>query len=273
MQKFKMFIDLESQVATDEHQRYQAMERYVPPAEPIVLRSGQRADYDPKVTPRWLFREVITAVVMKCIVEDGTSLVPVEIATFSKVALDEMAIIMGVFDFLATTPVADTELVTFGGRGHDVPLLATRAMKHGLTLPDGWAWMAGVWRGPVPHVDLLQSFTGGSKMAWAHMAEFAAVMSIPCKMTAAANSVPRFVDAGNYAAIEEMCEADVVATALLYCNWKKLIEGGCDVWIAHDRICREVERLRADRSYVPALTDLRKKLFERHVRISPAAQR
>lgn len=264
MQKFKMIIDVESHVSTLEHQRYQAMERYVPPAKPVVLRSGHRVDTDPKVTPRWLFREIVTAVVMKCKIEDSQNLVPFEISTFSKPDLDEKAIIEGVFACLGSTPVADTELVTYNGRNHDVQLLVTRAMKHQISLPRGWAWMANQSRGHVPHLDLLQAFTGGSKMTLAHMSEFCAVMAIPCKVTAAPNSVARFVEAGNFAAVEEMCEMDVISTSLLFCNWKKLVEGRCDVWIAHDRILREVERIRPNRSYIPELAAERRALFDRH---------
>ena len=266
MQKFKMILDIESYVSTTEHQRYQSMERYVPPVVPAIMRSGQRVDTDPLVTPRWPFREIVTVVVMKCIVEDNQSLVPVEINTFSRPDFDEKGIIEAVFGCLGSTPAADTELVTYNGRIHDVPLLMTRAMKHELALPSGWAWMAGQSRGPAPHVDLLQSFTGGSRMTLAHMAEFAAVFGIPCKITAAPNSVARFVEAGNFTAIQEMCEVDVISLSLLYCNWKKLVEGGCDVWIAHERIYREVERLRAGRSYIPVLSAERRALCDRHLR-------
>ena len=123
MKKFKMILDIESYVSTSEHQRYQSMERYVPPVAPAIMRSGQRVDTDPLVNPRWPFREIVTVVVMKCIVEDNQNLVPVEIGTFLKPDLDEKGIIEAVFGLLSSTPVGDTELVTYGGRNVTVRLL------------------------------------------------------------------------------------------------------------------------------------------------------
>ena len=37
---------------------------------------------------------------------------------------------------------ADAEIVTWMGMAHDIPLLISGCMRHGLTLPKGWGWLA-----------------------------------------------------------------------------------------------------------------------------------
>lgn len=264
MTKFHLIFDIESRATTEAHTRYQMMERFVPkPDGGDSGRRGQRGPSDPLTTPRWCFQEIVTAVAMKCIGHVDGSIEPVEFVTLSKALLDERAIIQGLFDLIASMPANDAELVTFGGAGHDLPLLVVRAMSHGLSLPRGWGWMAFGGHGKVPHLDLLRVTTGGLKIKPLHMAELAALMDIPAKVTEPAWAAARHIAAENWAKVEEMCESDVATLSLLFASWRGLLDAGCAVDTAHDRICRKIEELRPDRGYTPAFTAKRLAMFRR----------
>lgn len=266
MTKFHLIFDIESRATTEAHQRYQAMERYVPkPGTADSGRRGQRRDADPLTVPRWPFQEIVTAVAMKCIEHADGGIEPIEFVTLSMPDLDERAIIQGLFALIASMPAEKSELVTFGGAHHDLPLLAVRAMRHGLTLPKGWGWMAFGSQGKVPHLDLLRVMTGGFKLKAVHMAELAAVFDVPAKVSDAAWSAARHIDAGRWNTVQSMAECDVATTAMLFASWRTLLDDRCPVDTAHDRICRKVEELRPGRDYVYAFTNKREQLFRRQI--------
>jgi hypothetical protein len=219
MTKFHMIFDIESRATTEDHIGYQMMEHFVPePGGGNSSRRGQCEEADPSITPRWCFQEIVTAVAMRCVAHADGSFEPIEFVTLSQPRLDERAIIQSLFDLIASMPADDAELVTFGGANHDVPLLVVRAMSHGLALPRGWAWMAFGGHGKGPHLDLLRVITGGFKLKLLHMAELAAVMDIPAKVTQPAWAVKCFIAAGDWVKVEEMCECDVATTALLFAS-------------------------------------------------------
>lgn len=266
MAKFHLIFDIESRATTDAHQRYQAMERYVPkPGTADSGRRGQRRESDPLTTPRWPFQEIVTVVAMKCIEHCDAGIEPVEFVTLSMPELDERAIIEGLLNLIASLPINDSELVTFGGANHDLPLLAVRAMRHGLTLPKGWGWLGFGSQGKVPHLDLLRVMTGGFKLKAVHMAELAAVFDIPAKVSDAAWSAARHINAGRWEMVASMAECDVATTCLIYASWRNLLDGRCPVDTVHDRICRKVEELRPGRDYTYAFTAKRQQLFRRQI--------
>lgn len=258
---YKLIIDLETHVSETEHARYQAIERFMPtPGQADSGRRGKRGEEDPLTTARWPFQQIVTAVIMKCVMLDG-NISPIEMITLSAPDYDERAIIEGIFSILKRTPASEAEIVTYGGADHDIPLLIARAMRHGLTLPQGWSKLAFGGRGPAPQLDLLRILTGGTKLKLVHMSEFAAILDIPAKIKARASSVDHHIRAKDWDSVQEMCEVDVITTALLYASWCTLIDGRCSVSIVHDRIYRKVEELRVGRAYVPTLTEKRQQLY------------
>lgn len=266
MTKFHLILDIESRVEPTAHVRYQIMERFVPnPEGGDSGRRGQRGADDPLTTPRWPFQEIVTAVAMTCVEHADGNIEPLEMVTLSKPDLGEREIIEGLFAVIAGLPVADSELVTYGGANHDLPLLVVRAMSHGLTLPKGWGWMAFGGHGKVPHIDLLRVITGGFKLKAVHMAELAALIDVPAKVTDAAWSAARHIKDERWATIKCLAECDVITTALLFASWRTLLDGRCPVDTAHDRIYRKVEELRPQRDYTHAFTAKRAALFERQI--------
>lgn len=265
--RFYVFIDTESVVAEDEHTRYQAIERFKPrPGQRDSGRRGQRGRNDPLTNPRWMFQEIKVASVLVCGTHEDGNIVPVLFETFSGSSLDEKAILEKLFAVIDPLPADATELVSYGGIWADIPRLLIRAMKHDLTLPKAWAsWVPWGGQGRSGHIDLMRHLTASSKMTASHMAEFAAVIGLPAKMTAAPWAAADLIRRGEWQKVEEMCEADCVTTALLFARWRRS-SGGPSADIVEDRICRKIEEFCPGRSYTPALKARRAEIHERRVR-------
>lgn len=255
-----IIIDLESAVTDPTaHQRYLAMERFVPNPERTGRRGRDLRD-DPLLTPRWVFQTIVTAVAMVCVEHEDGNVDVVNMTTLSAPEHDERSIVKELLALMASLP-PETELVSYGGVWHDTPVLTAAALRHGLTLPDAWRWLAFGGDGRVRHLDLCRLLTGNAKMKLAHLSEFAAMLDLPAKITQPAWAAARLVADGNFEAVKEMCEVDVITTCLLLACWKKLVDDKAPVGIAHDRILRRVEEIRSDRTYSATLSAWRKDRF------------
>ena len=246
-------LDIESAV-TDEtgHWRYQAMERYVPSNDDQPSRRGYKRHEDPLTAPRWPFQTLVTAAVMVLVEHPDGNIDVSRFVTLSQPDHDERAVVKGILQILADAP-AGAELVSWAGMLHDVPLLTLGAMRHGLTLPKGWGWLGFGGNDPVRHIDFARTTTGGFKMKPVHMAEVLASLDIPAKISVPAFAVARLIYAGQWDAVQEACEGDVISTALLLARWRQLHDPRADAAAVEDRILRRVAELRAGRGYVAAL--------------------
>lgn len=246
-------LDIESAV-TDEtgHRRYQQMERWTPPADGQPSRRGYTRSEDPCQTPRWPFQTIVTAAVMVLVEHDDGGIDVARFTTLSQPDHDERAIVAGILQVLAEAPTG-AELVSWAGMLHDVPMLSLAAMRHGLTLPRGWGWCGFGGNDPVRHLDFARTTTGGFKMKPVHMAEILASLDIPAKISVPAFAVARLIYAGEWDAVQEACEGDVISTALLLARWRQLHDPRADVNVVEDRILRRVIELRAGRGYVAEL--------------------
>lgn len=264
--RFYIFIDSESVVAEGEHASYQAIERFTPrPGQRDSGRRGKRGRHDPLTSPRWMFQQIKVASLLVCATHDDGNIVPVSFDTFSAATLDEKAILEKVFAIVDQFPPDSTELVSYGGCWADVPRLLVRGMKYGLVLPRPWhSWVPFGGQGKVPHIDLMRCLTSASKMTASHMAEFAAVMDLPAKMTAVPWAAAELIRRADWQRVEEMCEADCITTALLFARWRRSF-GGPPADVVEDRICRMVEELCPGRRYIPALKARRQAIHDQRV--------
>lgn len=248
-----IIIDIESAVMDDiGHRRYLAMERWSPRSDDQPSRRGYQRHEDPLKTPRWVFQRVVTASVMRLAEHpDGN----VEIAafdTFTAPDHDERGVIAGVLQALHDAPKG-TELVSWGGAMHDLPVLLGAVLRHKLTLPHDWRWMAFGGDGRVHHVDFARVLTGGFKMKPIHQSEYAAALDIPAKLTAAPFMVTKLIDQGRWDMVAEICEGDVITGAFLLIRWRRLFDDRAEVDAAEDRLLRQICDLKPDRGYVVAL--------------------
>lgn len=255
--------DIESAVLDESgHRRYQQMERYVPSPDDCDSRRGYKRSEDPLKTPRWVFQAIVTASVMVLTEHDDGNVQIKEFVTLSAPEHDEREVVAGLLQVLKDTP-ANAELISWAGSFHDLPIILCAAMKHGLSLPQHWGWIAFGGDGRVRHVDYARVLTGGFKMKPIHQAEYAAALDIPAKMTAAPYAVANFIKTGDWDSVQEICEGDVITGALLLARWRKLLDPRADIDVVEDRILREIEELRAGRGYIPALRERREASFKR----------
>ena len=219
------------------------MERWVPGPDDEPRRRGYKRAEDPLKTPRWPFQTIVTAAVM-VLTEHADGNIEVSLfVTLSAREQSEREVVTGVLQVLEDAPT-DAELVTWSGMMHDCPLLTAACLRHGLTLPRGWGWLAFGGGDPVRHLDLARVLSGGFKMKPVHMAEILAACDIPAKITVPAFAVAGLIKAGRWNEVQEACECDVVSTALLRAHWRKLHDPRARVDMVVDRILRRVGELR-----------------------------
>lgn len=246
-------VDVESAVLDlTGHNRYLAMERYRCRTDQQPSRRGYKRRDDPLKTPRWPFQSIVTACAMVLREHCDGNVEITRFVTRSAPEHSENEIVGGILQVFAEAP-AEAELVSWAGAWHDLPLLVAAAMKHGHSLPRNWGWMAWGGDGRVRHVDLCRVLTGGSKMKPVHMSEYVAALNIPAKLTAPPYAVTKLIHEQRFEEVQEVCEGDVITTALLLARWRRLLDPRAEVQVVEDRLLRQVEELRAGRSYIDAL--------------------
>jgi hypothetical protein len=112
-------------------------------------------------------------------------------------------------------------LVTFHGKGFDLPVLELRSLKHAVSIP-GWA--PGRRGGLEAHLDLKELLTGDGASAAAPLDLYAKLVGLPGKEGVAGEDVQTLYSAGALGEIAAYCMTDVVQTWLLYLRWR-LVEG------------------------------------------------
>jgi len=153
--------------------------------------------------------------------EDGTELVIKRIATGGQVESSEAELLRGFFKIIETRA---PQLVSFNGRGFDVPVLKYRAMLHGITCPR-WFSEGDKWNNydtrysPQYHVDLLEVLSDFGASARCSMHEVASAFAVPGKLETAGDDVRGMFEGGEIDAIRHYCETDVCTTLLIYLRW------------------------------------------------------
>lgn len=261
MRSFIVF-DLESAVLDDTaHKRYLQMERYNPRSDEQPGRRGYKRSEDPLKTPRWVFQSIVTASAMVLVEPSEGNLEVSRFVTLSAPDHSEREIVEGLLQVFEDAPEG-AELATWGGCMHDIPMIVCAAMRHGLTLPRSWQWLAFGGDGRNRHIDFARILTGGLKIKPVHMSEYLASLDIPCKMSAAPWEVARLIYAGNFDKVQEACESDVISCALLLARWRKLHDPRVGHEVAEERILRQVAELRAGRGFVRQLDARRATRFK-----------
>ncbi|MHC8507849.1 MAG: 3'-5' exonuclease [Rhodospirillales bacterium] len=112
-------------------------------------------------------------------------------------------------------------LVSFNGRGFDLPVLKYRAMVHGVSAPvlhdtsNKWDNYS-VRYAPHWHCDLMDVLSDYGASARVRMNEICAVFGLPGKTGVDGADVAGLIDAGEINAVRDYCETDVLNTYLIY---------------------------------------------------------
>jgi len=183
-------------------------------------KSGGKNDF-----PRQPFHQVVAISYAQLIREpgeQGCEIILRRVASGGDVNSDERSLLEGFFGLIEKRA---PQLVSYNGRGFDIPVLKYRAMKHGIPCSrwfsegDKWSNYDARYANRY-HVDLLEIFSGYGAAARCSLNELAAVMAIPGKLETTGGDVRTLFEAGDIESIRNYCETDVLTTTLLYLRWQ-----------------------------------------------------
>jgi predicted PolB exonuclease-like 3'-5' exonuclease len=146
-------------------------------------------------------------------------------------------------------------VVTWNGRGFDIPVLLLRAMVHGV--PVGYWHQAGdKWNGyraryaPDWHCDLMDALADHGAAVKLGLNEAAAAVGLPGKIGAHGGEVEALAAAGKLDVVRAYCECDVLNLAGLYFRWAYLT-GRTDAQRYNEAIASLIALLEDQRSTRP----------------------
>jgi hypothetical protein len=174
-------------------------------------RTGGRSDFLPLP-----YHRPVAACLLEA-VEDGGIVRVADVVSWTDQRGDEA-------DFLARTwdRLSGAALVTFHGKGFDVPVLELRSLKHGVPMP-GWF---GARRGGAiaEHLDLKEILSCQGAAGAAPLDLYAKLVGLPGKEDVAGADVQALYAEGALDRIAAYCMTDVVQTFLLFLR-HRLVDG------------------------------------------------
>ncbi len=173
-------------------------------------RTGGRSDFLPLPYHRPVAGCTLEAV------EEGGVVRVVDVGSWTDRRRDEPS-------FLADTwlRLAGASLVTFHGKGFDLPVLELRSLKHAVAVP---LPVPGARGGLEAHHDLKELLSWGGAAVAAPLDLYAKLVGLPGKEGVAGADVQTLYSSGALGEIAAYCMTDVVQTWLLFLRWR-LVEG------------------------------------------------
>ncbi len=118
----------------------------------------------------------------------------------------------------------DVTIVGWNSRGFDVPVLLSRALKYGISIPKYFTNKFGARyryseEGHLDLMDQMVDFGAGSRPKLLYASR---LIGMPVKVEAEGGGVQELVTLGHTAALERYCLSDVLATATLLVRWLRL---------------------------------------------------
>jgi predicted PolB exonuclease-like 3'-5' exonuclease len=193
--------------------------------------------------PRQPFHRVVAISFLEAEIErDGAGEVYYlkELRSGGEAGFDEKQLLQGFFSYFERLK---PRLVSFNGRGFDLPVLKYRAMVHGIDAH--WLYGAGdKWNSYQSrysadwHCDLLDVLSDYGASARVKLNEVCAVLGLPGKFGLDGSKVAETIDAGDVQAVRDYCEADVLNTYLVYL--RLMLHRGTLSLDAHNRAVADV---------------------------------
>jgi predicted PolB exonuclease-like 3'-5' exonuclease len=137
------------------------------------------------------------------------------------------------------------ELVTYNGRSFDLPVLALRALRHGVTM--GW-YYSGRLRHRFSedgHLDLCDMLSDHGAARSVSLDAMARLIGLPGKIGVDGSQVEGMFRAGQLELIKNYCLTDVAQTALLFLRFR-LLQGALDQERYREAATNLMDGLRAD---------------------------
>lgn len=138
-------------------------------------------------------------------------------------------------------------LVSWNGGGFDLPVLHYRSMIHGISAPRYWEtgdqdreWRFNNYHGRFHdrHTDLMDVLAAFSPRAVEPLDQVATLCGLPGKLGMSGGAVRGEIEQGNFAAVRDYCEHDVLNTYLLWLRYE-LMRGAIDA-DGYDTACMQV---------------------------------
>lgn len=165
----------------------------------------------------WPFR-VLACVSVFRVIHDGHPQPLFELDSYSREKLPEKDLIERVDAALAGA----SEVITYHGNGHDLPVLQMRTAVAGAEAPRLASLYLDGTMTRQRHMDLLDQYTFGRRAPPASLEDLCAALRIPMPRTQDAEIVA-LASAGDWKAIEAHCEAMVVATWITSLFWRSAV--------------------------------------------------
>ncbi len=155
-------------------------------------------------------------------------------------------------------------VVTFNGRGFDLPVIATRCLRYGIPLPQYYQSREVRYRfSPDGHLDLMDFLADFGAAKPARLDVIAKLCGMPGKVGVAGKDVGPLMHAGRVAEVQAYCLCDVVQTAAVFLR-VELLRGelGRDAYRAS--MTRLLDEIRLDARLTPVAgaLDARRLLLE-----------
>lgn len=174
-------------------------------------RTGGRSDFLPLP-----YHRPVAACLLEA-VEDGGVVRVTDVSAWTDRRQDEPEFLARTWDRLAGAAV-----VTFHGKGFDVPVLELRSLKHSVPMPGGLAARRAA--AVAEHLDMKELLTGHGAASAAPLDLYAKLVGLPGKEDVAGGDVQALYAAGALERIAAYCMTDVVQTFLLFLRFR-LVEG------------------------------------------------
>ena len=173
-------------------------------------RTGGRSDFLPLP-----YHRPVAACTLEA-VEDGGIVSVTDVTSWTDRREDEATFLERLWGRLEEATV-----VTFHGRGFDLPVLELRSLKHGVPSP---AWFGRERRAATGHLDLKELLTTQGAAPSAPLDLYAKLVGLPGKEDVEGADVQELYGKGALDRIAAYCMTDVVQTYLLLLRFR-LVEG------------------------------------------------
>lgn len=161
--------------------------------------------------------------------------------------------------FLSFVNKKNPKLVSFNGRGFDLPMLMCRAMKYNLTCEsyfetENREFNKTKWDNYRArysdrfHIDLMDSISDYGAIRGLKLDEICTMLEMPGKYDVSGDQVLELYLNNNIVKIKEYCESDVLNTYWLYLKYE-LLKGNLTISDYNDSLLAMHDKLSKDKSY------------------------
>lgn len=193
--------------------------------------------------PRQPFHKIVAISFLEAEIEhaDGHEVYYLkELRSGGEADYDEKQLLTGFFKYFERLK---PRLVSFNGRGFDLPVLKYRAMVHGIASPwlhqggDKWNSYSSRYSADW-HCDLIEQLSDYGASARVRLNEVCSVFGLPGKFGVDGSQVAEMIDQGRVQEVRDYCETDVLNTYLVYLRF--MMHRGAIDRSAHNRAVADV---------------------------------